>query len=187
MKRKYIIAAVLATFIVGAGAFAYINANKSTANVVSSETTNEEAIALQKKNDTNDAAMKKAEAAKVAPSNAPVSTSPTAAVPTDDTAVKGSFSDYSNAKLANAQKGNVVLFFSAPWCPTCREANKNFTSSATPDGLTLLKVDYDSSTDLKKKYGVTLQHTYVKVDKDGNLIKKWSGSTNYDQIKSQLN
>ncbi len=101
--------------------------------------------------------------------------------------LKGSFSDYDEAKLANAEKGDVVLFFSAPWCPVCQQANKNFTSSATPDGLTLLKVDYDSSTELKKRYGVTYQHTYVQVDKDGKQIKKWSASKTYDDIKTQLN
>jgi len=106
---------------------------------------------------------------------------------TGDAMAKGSYSDYDQAKLANAEKGKVVLNFSAPWCPICREADKNFKASATPDGLTLLKVDYDSSTDLKKKYGVTYQHTFVQVDKEGKLLKKWSGSTSYDDLKAQLN
>ncbi len=100
---------------------------------------------------------------------------------------KSSYSDYDVAKLANAEHGKVVLFFHAPWCPTCREADKNFTASAAPEGLTLLKTDYDSSGDLKKKYGVTYQHTYVQVDKNGNLIKKWSSSTSYEQLETQLN
>ena len=101
--------------------------------------------------------------------------------------VKGSYTDYAPSKLANAEKGKVVLFFNASWCPTCKEANKNFDASTPPEGLTLLKVDYDNSKDLKKKYGVTYQHTYVQVDKDGNLVKKWSGSTSYNQLETQLN
>ena len=106
----------------------------------------------------------------------------------DDAAmmVKGSFTDYDAAKLADAEKGDVVLYFSAPWCPTCQEANKNFNASSAPDGLTLLKVDYDSSTELKKQYGVTYQHTFVQVDKDGKLLKKWSGSTTYDNLKEEI-
>lgn len=103
-----------------------------------------------------------------------------------DVMVKGGYTDYAQAKLVNAEKGKVVLNFSAPWCPVCREADKNFKASATPDGLTLLKVDYDSSTDLKKKYGVTYQHTFVQVDKDGKLLKKWSGSTTYDELQKQI-
>lgn len=106
---------------------------------------------------------------------------------TSEAMTKGIYTGYAAAKLANAEKGNVVLFFHAPWCPTCKEADKNFTSASTPEGLTLLKTDYDSSTELKKKYGVTYQHTFVQVDKDGNLIKKWSGSTNYGAIEKELN
>jgi len=91
----------------------------------------------------------------------------------------GSYEAYSPEKIALASsKGNVVLNFSAAWCPTCRalEANINANLANIPSNLTILKVDYDNSTDLKKKYGVTYQHTLVQVDKDGNLIKKWMGS-----------
>lgn len=103
----------------------------------------------------------------------------------DAMTVKGSFSDYDKAKLSNADKNKVVLFFSASWCPTCQEANKNFKMVGTPNGLTLLKVDYDTSADLKKMYGVTYQHTFVQVDKNGTLLKKWSGSTTYDSLLGQ--
>ena len=68
----------------------------------------------------------------------------------------------------------------------CKEADKNFMASNAPAGLTLLKTDYDSSKDLKKKYSVTYQHTFVQVDKDGNQIKKWNGSTSYEQIQKKL-
>ena len=97
---------------------------------------------------------------------------------------KGSYSDYEASKLSNAEHGTVILFFNASWCPTCKAAEKNFKATTPPDGLTLLKVDYDNSTDLKRKYGVTYQHTFVQVDKNGNLIKKWSGSNTYDELTS---
>ena len=99
--------------------------------------------------------------------------------------VKGSYTAYDPTKLANAAHGKVVLNFSAPWCPTCVEADKNFKASTTPDGLTLLKVDYDTSTELKRKYGVTIQHTFVQVDKNGKLLKKWGGSLTYDELLKQ--
>ena len=98
--------------------------------------------------------------------------------------IKGSYSDYEASKLSNAEHGTVILFFNASWCPTCVAANKNFKGSTTPDGLTLLKVDYDNSTELKRKYGVTYQHTFVQVDKTGKLIKKWNGSKTYDELIS---
>jgi len=37
-------------------------------------------------------------------------------------------------------------------------------NSEIPENVNLLKVDYDNSTDLKEKYGVTMQHTFVLVD-----------------------
>ncbi len=98
--------------------------------------------------------------------------------------IKGSYSDYDASKLSKAEHGTVILFFNASWCPTCVAANKNFNGSTPPDGLTLLKVDYDDSTDLKRKYGVTYQHTFVQVDKTGKLIKKWNGSKTYDELIS---
>ena len=99
--------------------------------------------------------------------------------------IKGSYSEYDPSKLSNAEHGTVILNFSASWCPSCVEADKNFNAAPTPEGLTLLKVDYDKSTDLKRKYGVTYQHTFVQVDKNGNLLKKWSGSFTYADLLKQ--
>ena len=99
--------------------------------------------------------------------------------------IKGSYSAFDPAKIANAATGKVVLDFSASWCPICQESDKNFKASPTPQGLTLLKVDYDTSTELKRKYGVTYQHTFVQVDKNGKLLKKWSGTSTYDELLKQ--
>lgn len=90
----------------------------------------------------------------------------------------GTYEAYAPEKLAMANEGDVVLFFRASWCPTCKalDANIRGNLSAIPRSLTILDVDYDNSTALKQKYGVTYQHTLVQVDANGNLIKKWSGS-----------
>lgn len=102
--------------------------------------------------------------------------------------MKGSYEAYSPDKLARAATGDVVLFFHASWCPSCRGLNSDIEANmnATPAGVSILKVDYDSETELKKKYGVTYQHTLVQVDKDGNLIKKWSGSPKLASLVSQI-
>lgn len=101
----------------------------------------------------------------------------------------GSYEAYSPEKitLASAQ-GNVVLNFSAPWCPTCRALDRDINANLNniPSNLTILKVDYDSATALKKKYGVTSQHTMVQVDKDGTLIKKWGGSPTLAAFVAQV-
>ncbi len=77
-----------------------------------------------------------------------------------------------------------MLFFNASWCSTCQETRKNLEAdpAAIPAGLTIVKVDYDNSDELKQKYGVTTQHTFVQVDADGNEIAKWNGSATAEEI-----
>lgn len=107
----------------------------------------------------------------------------------DDMMVKGaSYEVFSTEKLANAEVGNVVLFFKASWCPSCRAADADIKKNMSniPANLTILEVDYDKSADLKKKYGVTSQHTFVQVDKDGNMIKKWSGGNTLNSVISEV-
>lgn len=175
MKSKFIIPGLVAAVVVGGGVFALQNQSNDEKNAQSSQVRSEDEAMTRKKVEA--AAMEKEKMAK----EASATTSGTEAM-----ALKGSFSDYDKAKLANAEKGDVVLFFSASWCPTCIRANKNFNASATPDGLTLLKLNYDDSTDLKKKYGVTYQHTFVQVDSSGNQLKKWHGSDSYDELKTEV-
>jgi thiol-disulfide isomerase/thioredoxin len=97
----------------------------------------------------------------------------------------GVYEAYAPEKIARAETGDVVLFFHASWCPSCRGLNTDIENNlkSIPEGVSILKVDYDKEVDLKKKYGVTYQHTLVQVDKDGNLIKKWSGSGIVSEIK----
>ena len=73
----------------------------------------------------------------------------------------------------NSDKITVLDFF-APRCPSCRAAHKNIVSEVhqLPANLQILNVDYDTNTDLRQKYGVTSQHTFVLIDKQWNMIKK---------------
>lgn len=104
------------------------------------------------------------------------------------TTIPGSYIAYSADKLAMAEAGDVVIFFHASWCPSCRGLNADIEKniSSIPDGVTILKADYDKETEMKKKYGVTTQHTLVQVDKDGNLIKKWSGGSKLENLLSEI-
>lgn len=113
---------------------------------------------------------------------------PVAPAPEAPVAQAGSYEAYSADKIARAENGDVVLFFHAPWCPSCRGLNSNLEASRDdiPGTLTILKTDYDTQTALKQKYGVTIQHTLVQVDKDGNLIKKWTGGGTLASVVSQL-
>ena len=93
--------------------------------------------------------------------------------------------DYSLDKLSTTK--NNVLFFAASWCPTCQATDKNLKSEIIPDDLNILKVDYDNYTDLKKKYWITMQHTFVLVDSSWNMIKKWSGTKTSQEIEEKVN
>jgi thiol-disulfide isomerase/thioredoxin len=101
-------------------------------------------------------------------------------------AARGSYIDYS-AYAANPQMyaaGKVVLFFHAGWCPKCKETDDNLTAdpSSLPAGLTVVKADFDTETDLRQKYGVGVQHTFVQVDRDGNELRTWTGTYTGEDI-----
>jgi thiol-disulfide isomerase/thioredoxin len=101
----------------------------------------------------------------------------------------GSYETYAASKIAVASaEKDVILFFKANWCPSCKalDANIKANLSTIPSNLTILEVDYDNSTDLKRKYGVTTQHTLVQVDAQGNLIKKWSGGSTLTSVVAQV-
>ena len=104
------------------------------------------------------------------------------------TASPGSFEAYSSEKLSRANDGTVVLAFFASWCPSCRAVEQSITTQLDeiPEGLSILKLDYDTETALKKKYGITTQHTFVQVDASGNMIQKWSGGNTLQSIVEKV-
>lgn len=160
-KNTGIIVGVIALVVIAGGAYASMNIAKGT--IVEGEK-----VELMKKEDVGmaDNGMEKS-----------------------DTMMKvGVYEAYALEKLARAETGDVVLFFHASWCPSCRGLNSDIESnrSSIPEGVSILKVDYDKETELKKKYGVTYQHTLVQVDKDGTLIKKWSGSPKLSSLVLEI-
>jgi len=102
--------------------------------------------------------------------------------------VQGIYQDYSQANYEAAKDKKRVLFFHASWCPTCKAAHISFEKNLDklPDNVVLLKTDYDSEKALKDKYGITYQHTFVQVDKDGNAIKVWNGGSIDELINNVL-
>lgn len=83
------------------------------------------------------------------------------------TATPSGYVEYNEEVIANTA-GKKVLFFYAPWCSQCRSIEAGIKEQGVPDGLTIIKVDYDSHQSLRQKYGVKLQTTFVKVDDLGN-------------------
>jgi thiol-disulfide isomerase/thioredoxin len=87
----------------------------------------------------------------------------------DAAPAEGAYLDYEDGAI-EATAGPKALFFHATWCPKCRALDEDLKAQGAPDGLTVFKVDYDSRTDLRQQYGVTLQTTIVFVDDGGEKI-----------------
>lgn len=170
-NSKTILAIVIGIVVIAGGIMAYSFSQKAP---------------TQKAKDTESALMMKKE------SETGIKTSIDSSNISDSSVTKsvGAYVAYS-AELAKtaAVKGTSVIFFHAPWCPTCKaaEADINANISKLDPKLTILKTDYDTSTELKKQYGVTSQSTFIKVDKDGKLLKKGSGFTTVDAINTFAN
>lgn len=72
---------------------------------------------------------------------------------------------FSAEGLAKAQAADqpVALHFHADWCPTCRAQEKVLQSLKAEQGLdlTVMVVNYDAEKDLKKRFNVRAQSTFV--------------------------
>lgn len=88
------------------------------------------------------------------------------------------YTDYSASALSTATKNEqrTVIFFHANWCPSCLAADKDFEAnqSQIPSDVTILRADYDTETELKKKYGIVTQDTFVQIDANGAEVTKWN-------------
>lgn len=80
------------------------------------------------------------------------------------------------SKYADSKK---IYFFHASWCSICQGIDKeiNADMSKIPAGVTMIKTDFDNSSDLRQKYGVTTQYTFVQVDNNGNESAQWSATS----------
>ncbi len=87
----------------------------------------------------------------------------------------GRYVDYEASKVSAKGYERTLLFFHAPWCPECQAFDKAIKNGQIPAGVQILKVDYDSNKDLRQKYGVTVQTTFVRVDANGNKQSAWKG------------
>lgn len=172
-KNTWIIGGVIVLVIIAGGIYTSISSKGD--------------VMMEKENlDTKDSMMKDS----AVQTDNMIKKDETSMMDTGDTMMKaGSYEVYTPEKIALASPTHdVVLFFRASWCPTCKalDADIKTNLSKIPSSLTILDIDYDKSSDLKRKYGVTYQHTFVQVDKDGNLIKKWSGSSTLTALVAEL-
>jgi len=65
-----------------------------------------------------------------------------------------------------------VLFFHAPWCPTCRALEASIKNNLEELKMaTILKADYDSEVALKREYRILIQTSVVFINADGSVEK----------------
>ncbi len=88
---------------------------------------------------------------------------------------EGRYTDYDEELVAADGFDTTILFFHAEWCPECRAFEQALMDSEFPDGVQILKVDYDAASDLKKRHSVTTQTTFVRVDQSGETQATWVG------------
>lgn len=110
---------------------------------------------------------------------APVSTQPNSSLEGSDAspvaqnpAAQGQYVDYSSEAFSSAS-GKRILYFHAPWCPQCRDLDASIKKGPIPQNVTIFKTDFDTSQELRKKYGVAQQTTVVLVDSNGSQLKKF--------------
>ncbi len=94
------------------------------------------------------------------------------------------------AHTQDAQKdpsySTTILFFHASWCPECRAYEKAIEAGTLPDSTQILKVDFDSAGELRSRYKVTLQSTFVSVSSSGEQRTKWVGYGKEKSIQAIL-
>lgn len=117
--------------------------------------------------------------------------SPTTAMPVpgvegvEEMLAFGIYTDYTDDVIGDGDPS--VLFFHAVWCPICKRTDETLTQWYEEEDfpLSVYKVDYDNSSDLKERYGVTYQHTFVLLDGEGNTLKVLAAPSDED-LKSLL-
>lgn len=105
---------------------------------------------------------------------------PTAAVATDrDTYRKGPPQSFEDGK-------RKVLFFHAGWCPYCKAHDVALRAwdLEAPLPLDVYNIDFDASLDLRSRFGVLSQDTFILVDGNGNKLAELSG---YPSAEAVLN
>ena len=81
----------------------------------------------------------------------------------------------------------TVIFFTAPWCPSCVQAEQDITQfrSTIPTSVTIMVADYEDTT-LREKYHVDAQHTFILLDASGGETARWTNSMTLQEIISHI-
>jgi thiol-disulfide isomerase/thioredoxin len=153
MNKTVLITSILAILLVLGVGYLAVNTDDNTPTDRASGTNAEEQEASAESDTTNQDATADA----VSP-------------PAQPTTESGVYAPYDAARVATSDADHILLFFHAPWCPSCRALDADITAGAStiPADVAIFQVDYDTATELKRRYGVTTQHSVIAIDASGN-------------------
>jgi len=79
----------------------------------------------------------------------------------------------------------LIYFFKTDWCFACKvvSADARANLNLIPSDVVFVELDFDTENELRERYQVTLQTTFVQVDKDGNKINMWRADNIKDALK----
>lgn len=185
-QMKMILGIIVAILVIGGSAFAIMQNTSDNDSVNKSEAQADQPDAMEKASD--DSMSKDSES--MTKQDESMQKDETASMSDEDhMSASGNYvtlADY-NSNQAKYSDTKKVYFFHASWCPVCQGIDNeiNADPSKIPAGYTLIKTDYDQNTDLRQKYGVTYQYTFVEVDDSGNEVNQFSASS-LDKVISGL-
>ena len=151
-----VIAVIVGVLIIGSGAFVFLNRGDEQAD-------------LSKNNVNSSASMVGVEKLTEKEQASELGNNPSET----NNSEAGKYIEFSDSVLADSSDTKRVLFFHAPWCSTCNFFEGQIEEQGVPSGVTIIKVDYDSETEIKKQYGVTVQSTFVSLDQNGGVEQTW--------------
>lgn len=90
--------------------------------------------------------------------------------------------DVAEIETSLNEKDLILIKFGAPWCPPCREVEKQLdTLDAEKLGVKIVKVDTDERTDLSKKYQIdSIPH--LMLVRGGKSLSEKRGSQSAGQL-----
>lgn len=141
--NKYLISGLIAVLIIGAGAFVFIGGDDDIDNSI------------------NSVSQETLDAAGPLPENQSANSQ------------VSNYVDYSEEALVASADSKRIVFFHAPWCSTCNFFEQQIEKQGIPEGIVILKADFDKDTATKQKYGVSVQSTFVLLDENGEVERVW--------------
>ncbi len=100
----------------------------------------------------------------------------------------GTYEVYSPEKLGYAALGEVILFIYSSSCPACVLLDKDILTNAAriPKDVKILKVDFDTATDITQKYGLSTPHILIQVNSKGDRITQWGLSSTLSDLVTRI-